>query len=52
MDISATNWTFVTKYEFESNCLTTATKELKLNHCNVLLKIADLRHYFKFQEKI
>ena len=32
IDLSATNWTFVTKYEFESNFLTTPTEKSKLNH--------------------
>ena len=32
IDLSATNWTFVTKYEFESNFITTPTEEPKLNH--------------------
>ena len=32
IDFSATNGTFVTNYEFESNFLTTPTKEPKLNH--------------------
>ena len=32
IDLSATNWTLVTKYEFESNFLTTPTEEPKFNH--------------------
>ena len=32
IDLSATNGIFVTKREFESNLLTTATEEPKLNH--------------------
>ena len=32
IDLNATNWTFVTKYEFESNFLTTPMEEPKLNH--------------------
>ena len=32
IDLRATNWTFVTKYEFESDFLTTPTEESKLNH--------------------
>ena len=33
--LSATNGTFVTKGEIESNFLTTPTEEPKLNHCTV-----------------
>ena len=33
IDLSATNWTFVTKYEFENNFLTPPTEDPKLNHC-------------------
>ena len=32
IDLSVTNWTFVTKYEFESNFVTTPTEEPKMNH--------------------
>ena len=32
INLSATNWTFVTKREIESNFLTTHTDEPKLNH--------------------
>ena len=32
IDLSATNWTFVTKGEIENKCLTTHTEDPKLNN--------------------